>query len=184
MQNSKFFIFTGGPGAGKTTTLALLQSEGMNVCDESGRKIIRQQMNNGGCAAPWKDKDRYAQLMAQDSIEAYKAAMDYPGIVLFDRGIPDTLGYCRLENIQVPEGLDKACHEYRYNENVFLFPFWSEIYSNDNERKQDRELAEATADMMERIYSELGYRIIRVPLVSPEERAGWIKETISNLDMS
>ncbi len=41
MQNSKFFIFTGGPGAGKTTTLALLQSEGMNVCDESGRKIIR-----------------------------------------------------------------------------------------------------------------------------------------------
>lgn len=68
--------------------------------------------------------------------------------------------------------------------NVFLFPFWSEIYSNDNERKQDKELAEATADMMERIYSELGYRIIRVPLVSPEERVEWIKETISNLDMS
>lgn len=103
MQNSKFFIFTGGPGAGKTTTLALLQSEGMNVCDESGRKIIRQQMNTGGCAVPWKDKARYAQLMAQDSIEAYKAAMDYPRIVLFDRGMPDTLGYCRLENIQVPE---------------------------------------------------------------------------------
>lgn len=181
MYNRNFFVLTGGPGAGKTTTISLLQKDGFRIFEESGRKIIRQQICSAGEALPWKNREKYAQMMALDSIESYKTAMKIHGIVLFDRGIPDTLGYCHLENIPYYSELDKACFECRYNETVFLFPFWEEIYSTDTERKQDKKTAEATTDMMERTYAELGYRVIKVPFLSPMERAAWIKKKIKEI---
>lgn len=181
MFNAHYVVFTGGPGAGKTTVLNLLKQEGMNVIEESGRKIIKAQLETGGHALPWKDRQRYSQLMADDSSEAYKNASACLGVTLFDCGIPDTLGYCNLEGIPVSHSLIHACHEFRYNETVFLFPFWNEIYSNDAERKQDRKTAEATTAMMENVYSSLGYRIVKVPLFPPQARAAWIKESIKRI---
>ena len=69
----------------------------------------------------------------------------------------------------------------RYNSNVFLFPFWDEIYLNDDERKQDRIKAKETADMVERVYTDLGYNVMKVPFLSPIKRSEWIKDAVKNL---
>ena len=181
MQKNNYFIFTGGPGAGKTTVLSILRQDGFNVSEEAGRKIIQEQLRSGGKAVPWVDRQSYASLMWKDSLKEYHSHQKDNGIVFFDRGLADTLGYCLLENIPIPSSLYDACRNMRYNSNVFLFPFWDEIYLNDGERKQDRTKAKETARMMEGVYLDLVYDIIRVPFLSAIKRSEWIKDAVKNL---
>ncbi len=181
MQKNNYFIFTGGPGAGKTTVLSILHQDGFNVSEESGRKIIQKQLKLKGDAVPWLDKQSYASLMWKDSLKEYHAYQKDNGIVFFDRGLADTLGYCLLEDIPVSSSLYDSYRKMRYNSNVFLFPFWDEIYLNDDERKQDRIKAKETAKMMERVYTDLGYNVIKVPFLSPIKRSEWIKDAVKNL---
>ena len=39
-----FFVFTGGPGVGKTTLLRHLQASGERVVEETARAVIREQV--------------------------------------------------------------------------------------------------------------------------------------------
>ena len=52
---------------------------------------------------------------------------------------------------------------------------------NDEERKQDREKAEKTSKIMEKVYTSLGYEIIKVPFLSSNARADWVEERIKKV---
>lgn len=43
-----FFVFTGGPGAGKTSVIEALAAAGLTCMPEAGRQIIRDQMQLPG----------------------------------------------------------------------------------------------------------------------------------------
>ena len=58
-----------------------------------------------------------------------------------------------------------------YTVYVILLPFWDKIYANDTKRKQNKEEAKRTCDVMKNIYEEFGYQIVTVPHLKPEERA-------------
>ncbi|TIV94582.1 MAG: ATPase, partial [Mesorhizobium sp.] len=58
--------------------------------------------------------------------------------------------------------------------------FWDAIFSQDDERKQDKGEAEATYRIMAETYSRLGYDLVHLPLVSIEERAVFVLEHIGN----
>jgi predicted ATPase len=47
-------------------------------------------------------------------------------------------------------------------------------YTTDSERRQSREEAERTEHAVAQTYTELGYRIVRLPLINPAERAEFI----------
>jgi predicted ATPase len=64
-----------------------------------------------------------------------------------------------------------ACH---YRNPVFLAPWWPEIYTTDTERRQTAEEAERTEHAVVKTYTELGYRIARLPPASAQERADFI----------
>lgn len=82
--------------------------------------------------------------------------------------------------MQIPGGLARASEKHPYNLQVFIAPPWAEIYANDAERKQNWTEAVATHDVMARVYQELGYALVPLPVVAPEERAAfvlrWIKQ--------
>ena len=50
IQSPKFYLFTGGPGAGKTTVLNGLKQQGHLVIAEVARDIIINQQATGGNA--------------------------------------------------------------------------------------------------------------------------------------
>jgi len=94
------FVFTGGPGAGKTTVLDLLAQQGFPVIPEVAREIIRQQMAAGGSAVPWLDNAQYTHLMQVQSVAAWEAAPSpEAGPCFFDRGIPDVMGHMQLNHL-------------------------------------------------------------------------------------
>lgn len=178
MENMNFYIFTGGPGSGKTTALNQLSDMGYLTIKETGRSIIQNQIKTNGSAVPWDDTRRYAHFMFLHSLIDFEENMHLTQPCFFDRGIIDVLGYCRLSNIPISAELNEASRKYRYNQKVFLFPFWDKIYTNDKERKQDKEEAKRTCEVMKDTYEEFGYQTFMVPCLRPEERVQWIIEKI------
>ena len=173
-MRDNFFVITGGPGAGKTTLLHALSKYKVLCVPEVARRIIREQMEQGGRAVPWEDAVQYKELMLQRSIEDY-LRIDTNLPVFFDRGIPDTLAYAKL--IGHPSPVELA-EQYRCNKNVFMLPPWEEIYRTDSERKQTFQESIDVCRRLEDEYSSHGYNVIEVPKASAGERAQFVLHQI------
>ena len=52
-MSDHFFVVTGGLGAGKTTLIEELARHGFHTIPESGRAIIRDEVEGDGSALPW-----------------------------------------------------------------------------------------------------------------------------------
>jgi predicted ATPase len=140
---------------------------------EAGRAIIQDQVAIGGGALPWSDRHAFAELMLSWEMRSYRAALRLSGPVIFDRGIPDIVGYLRLCNLPVGSHVDRAAEKFRYHRRVFVAPPWPEIFAQDTERRQSLEEARATHKVVE-TYSELGYELIPPPLDTVEERMRFV----------
>jgi predicted ATPase len=193
IQSSPFYVITGGPGSGKTTALAELARRGHICIPEDARAVIQQQVAiqeqvaSCGQALPWADGPRLADLLAdlliEQSIATYREQAviwhaqpaKYPQIpVYFDRGIGDAFTCADLIGHALPIALCEQAKHYRYRDPVFLAPWWPEIYITDTERRQSTEEAERTEHVIVTTCTELGYRILRLPLTTPAERADFI----------
>src|SRR5271168_4420848 len=113
-MSSRFFVVTGGPGSGKSTLIEDLAKLGVATMPEAGRTIIQDQLAIGGNALPWADRMAFAELMLAWELRSYRAAQAQPGPVVFDRGVPDLIGYLRLCGLPVPAHFDRAVKVFRY----------------------------------------------------------------------
>lgn len=174
----RLFVITGGPGSGKTALINVLGEHGISTMPEAGRTIIQDQVAIGGDALPGADRRAFAELMLSWEMRSYRAALKLSGPVVFDRGVPDALGYLRVSGLDIPGHMDRAAQIFRYHHRVFVAPPWREIFALDAERKQSFEEAQATYEAMIETYSGLGYDLIRLPLDSVEKRAQLVLATI------
>ncbi|RWE90850.1 MAG: ATPase [Mesorhizobium sp.] len=174
------FVVTGGPGSGKTSLIEALALKGIQHMPEAGRAIIQDQVRIKGNALPWADRSAFAELMLGWELRSHREASAMAGPVLMDRSILDVIGYLSLCGLPIPGYAERAARLFRYNRRVFIAPFWDAIFSQDDERKQDKGEAEATYRIMAETYSRLGYDLVHLPLVSIEERAVFVLEHIGN----
>ena len=170
-MSDHFFVVTGGPGAGKTSLITELARRGFQNIPESGRAIIRDEMARGGDALPWADRMAYAERMLERDLRAYEDAQALSGPVIFDRGIPDIMGYLTLCGFPLPPHIAAASRRSRYNCRVFVAPYWEEVFTRDAERTQSREEAEKTCAIMRETYRALGYTIVELPKAGIATRA-------------
>jgi predicted ATPase len=169
-----FFVITGGPGTGKSSLLAGIQRQGYLTTPEAGRGIIQDQVAIAGHGLPWDDRKLFAELMLCWDMRSYRVAEHNSGIVFFDRGVIDVLGYLRLSGLPVPEYVRNAANLLRYNRMVFIAPPWRDIFHQDQERKQDFEEAVRTHDALVKAYRDQDYDLIELPCVSVDERIEFV----------
>jgi predicted ATPase len=174
----RLFVITGGPGSGKTSLIEALARLGISSMPEAGRAIIRDQVAIGGEALPWSNRDAFAELMLSWEMRSYRDALRINGTVIFDRGIPDVVGYLRLCGLPIPSHIVRAAQTFRYHHRVFVAPPWPEIFAHDSERKQSFDEARATHAAMIETYTGLGYELIQLPLNSVEERVQFVLTAI------
>lgn len=171
-------VITGDPGSGKTTLIDALAGQGIPHMPEAGRSIIQDQVNIGGDALPWGDRQAFAELMLAWELRSYREALNASGPIIFDRGIPDVIGNLRLSGLPVPAAARRAAEQRRYAQKVFIAPPWPAIFQQDAERKQTFAEAEATYHMMIDVYSSLGYELVSLPLAPVPDRATFVRELI------
>jgi predicted ATPase len=172
--SERFFVLTGGPGAGKTTLIEALRARGFATTIEAGRAIIRDQSEIGGPASHWTNPALFAELMLAFDMQSYRRALDEPGPVFFDRGITELAGYHRMMGMPAPAHFRAAAERFRYNTKIFVAPPWPEIFANDSERKQSLGEAVRTHDAAVKIYAEFGYQIVQLPKTSVQERLRFV----------
>ena len=182
-RQNNFYIITGGPGVGKTTVLNELEKTGYSVVPENAREIIKEQIVTKGDGLPWKNKELYIDLMLKASVDSYKLAEanDSSSICFFDRGILDALCYAEMVGLGISDEMNEIIINHQYNNKVFIFPPWFEIYRTDNERKQTWKEAELTFQKVKETYLKYSYDIIEVPKDTVENRKSYILENLNDL---
>lgn len=174
----RFVVLTGGPGSGKSTLLDELAREEITSTCEAGRGIIQEQAAIGGAALPWADRQLFAELMLSWEMRSYRQAQQRSGIVLFDRAVPDVLGYLRTCGLPVPAHVRAAAEAFGYHRRVLIAPPWPEIFDQDRERRQDFDEAERTHEAMAATYTELGYELITLPKSDVATRVAFVRDLL------
>lgn len=171
LTNTKF-ILTGGPGAGKTTSLVRLERAGFMCVHESARQIIAERKAAG--LAPRPTPSEFAsQIFARDTAN-YDRIQDEGKPTFFDRGIVDGLGMLAESGVIGLADVRAELQARPLNRTVFFFPPWESIYATDAERDQTFEQALRIAVQIENWYRELGFTLVEVPPMSVDDRHTFI----------
>lgn len=171
IHKPNFFVFTGGGGTGKTTVMRYLQACGELTVDENIRAVIREQVATGGSAVPWIDAKACCDMTTARDIADFDRLRDETQRVFFDRGLMDMYG---ANGVPPSPTLVEALGDRRYNNRVFVFPPWREIYATDSERREDWSRMEAVFEQVLQTLPALGYAPVVVPTGPPEERASFV----------
>ena len=170
IDKPNFFVFTGGPGVGKTTLIHHLRALGETVVEESHRAVIAEQVAAGSRAVPWDDFAACCALCVARDIGKFDAHAGETARIFFDRGIPDGFD----PRWRPPADLLAAARARRYNARMFVFPPWREIYETDAERRQEWAEAEATFPRILRGVERFGYAPTIVPKADVAARAAFV----------
>lgn len=165
-------VLTGGPGAGKTSVIEILSKKGFNIIPEPARTLIDFYKLNSPELLPAISKENRNKF--QSAIEE-KTINDYINNQngFFDRSILDEIGYRTRYNIEISNNLNIAAKKYRYDQ-VFIFPFWEEIYKNDDVRHESSEEAKIICKFLHTTYVNYGYSPIIVPKMDVKSRVEFI----------
>lgn len=91
---NRFIILSGCSGGGKSTLLAELARRGFATVEEPGRRIVIEEIRDGGNALPWIDLEAFARRAIAVALEDRQHAPEH-GTVFFDRGLIDAASALR-----------------------------------------------------------------------------------------
>ena len=169
-------VLTGGPGSGKTSVIENLSDMGYNIVPEPARTLIEHYRIHSPELLPSISKENrvaFAKAIEDISIKNYQDN----SVGFFDRSIIDEIGYRLRYNVEISTDLRKASKEFRYN-TVFIFPFWAEIFKNDDVRHESAEEAKIIYEYLYSAYIKYGYSPIIVPKMNIKDRSNFILENI------
>ncbi len=173
--NSKY-VFTGGPGFGKSSVLEALIQEGFTCLPEAPRQLILEQRVFENGVLPQSDFAGFAHLVIKRMCEQYQSAG--PGIILLDRGLPDLLAYLQHDGQEINRQILETVNNHPYESPVFFFPDWEELYDLDGVRYESYEQARDIGCLIRESYESLGYRVVEVPRNSVLQRVKFVRRIL------
>ena len=103
MSETNWYVITGAPASGKTTLLKSLEELGYRVVHEVARAVIEGDLASGRSLGEIKREVASFERRILDVKVATEATLPRDQVIIFDRGIPDSIAYFKIA------GLD---HEY------------------------------------------------------------------------
>ena len=176
---TKWHVITGAPCSGKTTLIDQLDDKGFQIVPESGRQYFEREMAKGRTLAEIRESEADERGMKdlQVNIEHGLRAKE---VTFLDRAIPDSLVFYRISGLD-PNEILAECFHHRYA-SVFILDCLPVI--QDEVRTEDEVIAKLIDEWLDRDYSALGYRVVRVPVLPPPERLVFVLEWISETGLT
>ena len=169
-DSTRWSVITGAPCSGKTAVIRMLEQRGYKVIHEVARAYIDAQLTKGKTLSEIKaDEWAFERHILMEKVRI-ESTLKKDEIIFFDRGVPDSIAYYKLNGLDAAEPFQKS-GEVRY-QNIFLFERLR--FSRDPVRSENEKIAIQISDLIEKSYHSLGYEIIQVPLLSVEARTEFI----------
>jgi predicted ATPase len=175
----RFVVISGCSGGGKSALLSELSQRAHVVVEESGRRIVQDELQRGGSALPWLNPIDFARRALATAIMDHgsqAASVRQRGWVFFDRSIVDAAA--AIAYLTGEPALAMMEQTYRYHRRVFLTPPWPELYSTDEARRHDFDAALGEYAHLLEVYPSLGYEVYILPKVGISERADYLLEIL------
>ena len=175
MVQTNWYVITGGPGSGKTTTINLISGLGYKTTIEHARHYIDTQMVKGRTVEEIRKNQIEFQMRVLDMQIEQEAALSPDEIVFLDRAIPDALAYHKFLELPMNEKLMKAVSSVSYRK-VFILELLPLV--NDYARREDHEQQKKIHDVIIQVYTSLNFPVIRVPPLPATERVKFMLERL------
>lgn len=148
----------------------MLEQRGYKVVHEVARAYMDNKLMKGKTLPEIKaDEWAFERHILMEKVRI-ESTLEKDEIIFFDRGVPDSIAYYKLNGLDSTEPFQKS-GEVRY-QNVFLFERLR--FLTDPVRTEDEKTARRLNRLIEESYQSLGYDIVHVPLLSVEERTEFI----------
>lgn len=182
MKNN-WYVLTGGPSSGKTTLITELKKRGYIVAEEMATEYIKEQLAKGITIQEMLQDTATFQkniLLKQLTLEKKLSPDD---VVILDRGMHDHYGYLAVHGVDRTVLSDlEAELANGYYKKIFivdLLPFKPDDARMESE-KNGNELATKIEEAIVRSYTERELDIVRVPVMSVEDRINFLVKHIDN----
>lgn len=171
IQKNNWYVITGGPSSGKTTTVNLLKDRGYITTVENARHFLDTQRLKGKTVDEVKKNQKEFQTtVLQMQIDQEKKIA--PNVQVFlDRAIPDALAYYRFLNLEADKKLTEAMSKVYYKKVFIMDPL---PLVNDYARLENKDAQKKIHDLITEVYESLPFPVVHVPVLPAEERVDFI----------
>jgi len=172
---TNWYVVTGGPSSGKSKTLEHLAFLGYPIITESARVLIDNELSKGKTIQEIRKDEKKFQIKIFDLKVQAEDRTPKNRLTFFERGIPDSLAYYRLHK-QEEAPVIKASQSRKYK-GIFLLeqlPF-----DKDYARTEDGVIAKKLSQLIYEAYIEMGYKVIKVPVMPIDKRIKFILDRMS-----
>jgi predicted ATPase len=172
---TNWHVITGAPCSGKTTLIDQLANQGFQTVPEAARQYFEQEMASGRTIDEIRENDTALQRGIHDLQLRIERGLDATDILFLDRALPDSLTFYRVFGINPNEILPECfCHRYA---SVFILDRLP-AQRGMTLGPEDDATASFVDEWLARDYSALGYSVVRVPVLSTQERLAFVLETL------
>lgn len=173
MQKIKtnWYVITGGPSSGKTTTVNILRDRGFITTIEHARHFIDAQRLKGRTVEAVRKKQIEFQTGVLEMQLEQEREISPEVQVFLDRAIPDALAYYKYLKLPVDKKLTDALQHVSYKK---IFILDSLPLVNDYARSENVIAQQQIHKLIIEVYESLPFPIIIVPVLDPETRVDFI----------
>lgn len=169
---NNWYVITGGPSTGKSTLLDELSKLGHKTLPEAAREIIDEGLKSGKTLEEIRKNEKTFQRKVLDHKINTEKILPKEVQTFLDRGIHDTLAYLQLKKIDIEENVFEAVKNADYKKVFLLDPL--DTYNLDYARTETQNEAIKLNELLYKVFANHGLRPIRVPVLSPADRAKFV----------
>jgi predicted ATPase len=166
LRQTNWCVITGAPCAGKTAVINEISRRGIRIIHEVARSHIDAQLKKGlQLSRIKKNVLQFERHILQEKVRIH-ASLPASATIFFDRGIPDSIAYFKLEGLDPAEPL-QCSQNVRYRR---IFFFERLDFLTDEVRSEDEKTAARLDDLLVEAYLQMGYNIEIVPVMPVKDR--------------
>ncbi len=177
-MDTNWFLATGAPSSGKSTSLRRLQKEGFKVNPDISRDYIVDIKKRGisfekDILYSVETQKILFYLMTHDAFQLNRSDM-----IIHDYSLPDNIAFLILGGLPVPEEVKRSAMSFRFRK-VFLFEPLELV--KDGVRTEDREDQARLFKLLQETYISIGYDPVLVKSDTIENRHRFLLKNLPEL---
>ncbi len=173
---TNWHVITGAPSCGKTTLIDQLADQGFQTVPEIARQYFERERAKGRTIDEIHADPAALQRGIRDMQLAFERRLGATDFCFLDGALPGSLAWYRAFGLN-PNEILAECFRHRYASVFVLDPL---PFQPDDERVEAMAaIVGFINEWLARDYSALGYHVVRVPVLPPEERLALVLERLS-----